>query len=80
MVLDRTSVKLTRAHVVVIFGVIIVETAISPMEVDCHSLEIFPNNEVHDNTEIATVYRAKWDCTLAVEVIIFYYGCSCVGM
>ena len=66
----------TRTHVVVvIFGVIIVETGISPMEIYCHSLEIFPNNEVHDNTERATVYRAKWDCTL----IILYYGCSCHG-
>ena len=75
------SVTLTRTHVVVVvFGVIIVETGISPMEVDCHSLEIFPNNEVHDNTERATVYRAKWDCTLAVEVIILYYSCNCHGM
>ena len=50
MVLDHStatlvsvfSVTLTRTHVVVVvFGVIIMETGISPMEVDCHSLEIF---------------------------------------
>ena len=40
MVVTVFSVSLTWVHVVVILKVLIVETGISLMEVDCHSLDM----------------------------------------
>ena len=68
------SVTLTRTHVVVVvFGVIIVETGISPMEVDCHSFQIMRSTITQREPQSIELYTGSGSTlrSLLFKVTIF---------